>query len=167
MTTECLSPTSTYHITSNTETTISLTKDDLLDLFCAIGQGSGYWAEDVTIGNIELDKHGYYKERGSDPKKWEWECEGCAGWALDFKPSDPITLTETETDEDLKCEIWDLIKAIKKILNKEISLCDDIDGSFREAFISNKYPENDMSCIDAEAADCILQVAFFGDVVYG
>ena len=165
MTTECLSP--SYHITSNVETTLSLTKEDLLDLFCAIGQGSGYWAEDVTIGNIEEDEHGCYKERGPAPKKWEWECEGCAGWAKDFKPSDPITLTETETDEDKKCEIWDLIKAIKKILNKEISLCVDIDGFFSQGFTLDKDKENDMSYIDAEAADCILQVALFGDVVYG
>ena len=86
---------------------------------------------------------------------------------MDFKPSDPITLTETETDEDQKCEIWDLIKAIKKILNKEISLCDDIDGYFRQAFTLDKDKENDMSYIDAEAADCILQVAFFGKIVYG
>ena len=30
---------------------------DLRDLFCTMGQGSGYWAHSVTVGDIEEDEH--------------------------------------------------------------------------------------------------------------
>ena len=47
---------------------------DLRDLFCTMGQGAGYWANSVTVGDIEEDEDGYYL-----PDQ-EYEHEGCCAW---------------------------------------------------------------------------------------
>ena len=33
-----------------------ITLENLQDLFCTMGQGSGYWANSVTVGDIEEDE---------------------------------------------------------------------------------------------------------------
>ena len=48
----------TFKCNVNYQFDISL--QDLKDLFCTMGQGSGYWAHSVTVGNIEEDEDGYY-----------------------------------------------------------------------------------------------------------
>ena len=44
----------TFKCNVNYQFDISL--QDLKDLFCTMGQGSGYWAHSVTVGNIEEDE---------------------------------------------------------------------------------------------------------------
>ena len=51
---------------------------DLRDLFCTMGQGSGYWAHSVTVGDIEEDEDGYYL-----PNQ-DYEHEGCCAWVKDL-----------------------------------------------------------------------------------
>ena len=64
--------------TCNVNYKFDITLEDLRDLFCTMGQGSGYWATDVTIGNIllEEDEEGVtYIKSGQD-----YEHEGCCMW---------------------------------------------------------------------------------------
>ena len=35
---------------------LTVTMENLKDLFCTMGQGVNYWATDVTIGNIEVEE---------------------------------------------------------------------------------------------------------------
>ena len=44
----------TFRCNVNYQFDISL--EDLRDLFCTMGQGSGYWANNVTVGNIEEEE---------------------------------------------------------------------------------------------------------------
>ena len=36
-----------------------ITLENLRDLFCTMGQGSGYWAYGVTVGDIKENEDGY------------------------------------------------------------------------------------------------------------
>ena len=42
--------------TCNVNYQFDISLQDLKDLFCTMGQGSNYWATDVTIGNIEVEE---------------------------------------------------------------------------------------------------------------
>ena len=55
-----------------------ITLENLRDLFCTMGQGSGYWAYGVTVGEIEEDEDGYYL-----PNQ-DYEHEGCCAWIKDL-----------------------------------------------------------------------------------
>ena len=42
--------------TCNVNYQFDISLEDLRDLFCTMGQGSSYWATDVTVGNIETEE---------------------------------------------------------------------------------------------------------------
>ena len=142
------------------ETSLELTKEDMKSLFCAIGQGSGYWAEEVTFGNVKTDEEGYYEG--------EYEWEGCAAWANDFSLDDPITGFDREDKEKIKLTIKDLLTAINKISSNKTSIHWDYASQIASCFKPKKDDEElDLGLIDASLADMIFQVACFGDTVYG
>jgi len=152
------------------EANTKISDEDMTDLFCAIGQGSGYWAMDVEIGNIPKDSDGQYIENPAEfEDEWKWEAEGCAAWACSFKLDDPITLLEhNEGDSPTEItdkKISDLLIAIEKICSDKTSISWEYASQIAEAF-KPMGGEIDMGQIDAELADLIFQITVFGKVVY-
>ena len=134
--------------------------EDLRDLFCTMGQGSGYWATDVTIGNIELeeeDEEGVtYIKSGQD-----YECQGCCIWLKDLTLDSPITVEDIEEDKH-QFKVRDVIKAIENIVSGKTDLNTYDCGKVFEAF-----KDNDLGLIDASVADSILQITTYNTLVYG
>tara|TARA_B100000886_G_scaffold65094_1_gene40702 strand:- start:71 stop:538 length:468 start_codon:yes stop_codon:yes gene_type:complete len=148
----------TFKCNVNYQFDISL--EDLRDLFCTMGQGSGYWATDVTIGNIEVeeeDEEGVtYIKSGQD-----YECQGCCIWLKDLTLDSPITVEDIEEDKH-QFKVKDVIKAIENIVSGKTNLNTDDCSTIFEAF-----KDNDLGLIDASVADSILQITTYNTLVYG
>ena len=72
-----------------------------------------------------------------------------------------------EDDESYPAERFtvnheDVVRGIQKLLNGEVH----VNAAIRE-YIHRGVITNDAGNIDSDAADCIVQAAAFGDVVYG
>ena len=133
---------------------------DLRDLFCTMGQGSGYWATDVTIGNIELEEE--YEEGITYIKSGQdYECQGCCIWLKDLTLDSPITVEDIEEDKH-QFKVKDVLKAIEKIVSGETNLNSDDCWSVHRSFMTD-----DLSLIDASIADSILQITTYNTLVYG
>ena len=147
----------TFRCNVNYQFDISL--EDLRDLFCTMGQGSGYWATDVTIGNIEVeedDEGVIYVKSGQD-----YECQGCCIWLKDLTLDSPITVEDIEEDKH-KFKVRDVIKAIENIVSGKTNLNTEDCSTIFEAF-----KDNDLGLIDASVADSILQITTYNTLVYG
>ena len=148
----------TFRCNVNYQFDISL--EDLRDLFCTMGQGSNYWATDVTIGNIELeeeDEEGVtYIKSGQD-----YECQGCCIWLKDLTLDSPITVEDIEEDKH-QFKVKDVITAIENIVSGKTNLNTDDCSTIFEAF-----KDNDLGLIDASVADSILQITTYNTLVYG
>ena len=132
---------------------------DLRDLFCTMGQGSGYWATDVTIGNIllEEDEEGVtYVKSGQD-----YECQGCCIWLKDLTLDSPITVEDIEEDKH-QFKVKDVITAIENIISGKTILNRHDCGEIFQAFATD-----DLGLIDASVADSILQITTYNTLVYG
>ena len=136
-----------------------ITLEDLRDLFCTMGQGSSYWATDVTVGNIETeeDEEGVtYIKSGQD-----YECQGCCIWLKDLTLDSPITVEDIEEDKH-QFKVKDVITAIENIVSGKTNLNTYDCGQVFEAF-----KDNDLGLIDASIADSILQITTYNTLVYG
>ena len=137
-----------------------ITLENLRDLFCTMGQGSGYWATDVTIGNIELeeeDEEGVtYIKSGQD-----YECQGCCIWLKDLTLDSPITVEDIEEDKH-QFKVRDVIKAIENIVSGKTNLNTEDCATIFEAF-----RDDNLGFIDASIADSILQITTYNTLVYG
>ena len=146
--------------TCNVNYKFDISLEDLRDLFCTMGQGSGYWATDVTIGNIELeeeDEEGVtYIKSGQD-----YECQGCCIWLKDLTLDSPITVEDIEEDKH-QFRVKDVITAIENIVSGKTNLNSDDCATIFEAF-----KDNDLGLIDASVADSILQITTYNTLVYG
>ena len=145
--------------TCNVNYQFDISLQDLKDLFCTMGQGSNYWATDVTIGNIEVeeDEEGVtYIKSGQD-----YEYQSCCMWLKELTLDSPITVEDIEEDTHL-FKVKDVLTTIEKIISGKTDLnkhdCSDI----FEAFLTN-----DLGLIDASVADSILQIMTYGKLVYG
>ena len=92
----------TFKCKVNYEFDISL--EDLKCLFCTMGQGSGYWANNVTVGNIE-------EEEDEDGNVWykedqDYEHEGCCAWLKELTLDSPIKIIDCE-DGDYQFKVKD------------------------------------------------------------
>ena len=77
------------------------------------------------------------------------------------------TITEEEAHDDEGARDFiitytDIVEAMMKLASGEVAIRSDIREAIGEAFIN--YDESDL---DGEVADVIIQVACFGDVIYG
>ena len=148
----------TFKCNVNYQFDISL--EDLRDLFCTMGQGSGYWATDVTIGNIEVeeeDEEGVtYIKSGQD-----YECQGCCIWLKDLTLDSPITVEDIEEDKH-QFKVKDVIKAIENIVSGKTNL-----NTYDCTQVFEAFKDNDLSLIDASIADSILQITTYNTLVYG
>ena len=145
--------------TCNVNYKFDITLEDLRDLFCTMGQGSGYWATDVIIGNIllEEDEEGVtYVKSGQD-----YECQGCCIWLKDLTLDSPITVEDIEEDKH-QYKVKDVITAIENIVSGKTNLNTDDCSTIFEAF-----KDNDLGLIDASIADSILQITTYNTLVYG
>ena len=148
----------TFRCNVNYQFDISL--EDLRDLFCTMGQGSGYWATDVTIGNIELeeeDEEGVtYIKSGQD-----YECQGCCIWLKDLTLDSPIIVEDIEEDKH-QFKVKDVIKAIENIVSGKTNLNTEDCATIFEAF-----KDDNLGLIDSSIADSILQITTYNTLVYG
>ena len=128
---------------------------DLRDLFCTMGQGSGYWAHSVTVGDIEEDEDGYYL-----PNQ-DYEHEGCCAWLKDLTLDSPITVEDCEDDKH-QFKVKDVLTAIENIISGKTNLNRHDCGEIFQAFATD-----DLGLIDASIADSILQITTYNTLVYG
>ena len=136
-----------------------ITTQDLKDLFCTMGQGSNYWATDVTVGNIlfEEDEEGVtYVKSGQD---YGWE--GCCMWLNELTLDSPITVEDIEEDKH-QLKVKDVLTAIENIISGKTNLNRHDCGEIFQAFATN-----DLGLIDASIADSILQITTYNTLVYG
>ncbi len=141
--------------TCNVNYKFDVSLDDLKCIFCTMGQGSGYWAHSVTVGDIEEDEDGYYLH-GQD-----YEHEGCCAWLKDINLDTVIKIEDCEEDKH-QFKVQDVLTAIEKIVSGQTDLNSDDCNSVFEAF-----KDNDLSLIDASVADSILQIMTYNTLVYG
>jgi len=138
---------------------LTVTMENLKDLFCTMGQGSNYWATDVTIGNIEVeeDEEGVtYIKSGQD-----YEHQGCCIWLKELTLDSPITVEDIEDDKH-QFRVKDVITTIEKIVSGKTNLNSDDCWSVHRSFMTD-----DLSLIDASIADSILQITTYNTLVYG
>jgi len=141
--------------TCNVNYKFDVSLDDLKCIFCTMGQGSGYWAHSVTVGDIEEDEDGYYLH-GQD-----YEHEGCCAWLKDINLNTVIKIEDCEEDKH-EFKVQDVLTAIEKIISGKTNLNSDDCNSVFEAF-----KDDDLSLIDASVADSILQIMVYNTLVYG
>ena len=141
--------------TCNVNYKFDVSLDDLKCIFCTMGQGSGYWAHSVTVGDIEEDEDGYYLH-GQD-----YEHEGCCAWLKNINLDTVIKIEDCEEDNH-QFVVQDVLTAIEKIISGQTDLNSDDCNSVFEAF-----KDNDLSLIDASVADSILQIMTYNTLVYG
>ena len=147
----------TFKCNVNYQFDISL--QDLKDLFCTMGQGSNYWATDVTIGNIEVeeDEEGVtYIKSGQD---YGWE--GCCMWLNELTLDSPITVEDIE-EEKHQFKVQDVLTTIEKIISGKTDLNTHDCGEIFQAFTND-----DLGRIDSSIADSILQITTYNTLVYG
>ena len=147
----------TFRCNVNYQFDISL--EDLRDLFCTMGQGSGYWATDVMVGNIllEEDDEGVtYIKSGQD-----YEHEGCCMWLKELTLDSPIKIIDCE-DGDYEFKVKDVLTTIEKIVSGKTNLNTYDCGQIFEAF-----KDDNLGLIDASIADSILQITTYNTLVYG
>ena len=128
---------------------------DLRDLFCTMGQGSGYWAHSVTVGDIEEDEDGYYLTNQ------DYEHEGCCAW-LKYLNLDTVIKVEDCEDDKHEFKVKDVLTAIENIISGKTNLNRHDCGEIFQAFATDN-----LGLIDASIADSILQIATYNDLVYG
>ena len=144
--------------TCNVNYQFDISLQDLKDLFCTMGQGSNYWATDVTIGNIEVeeDEGVTYIKSGQD-----YEHQGCCIWLKELTLDSPITVEDIEEETHL-FKVQDVLTTIEKIISGKTDLNKHDCCEIFEAFATN-----DLSLIDAGIADSILQIMTYDSLVYG
>ena len=110
---------------------------DLRDLFCTMGQGSGYWAHSVTVGDIQEDEEGYYL-----PNQ-DYEHEGCCAWVKD------LTLDTKISKFHLKDHQVGIIDTVGFINNIPTQLIESFHATLEEItsanFIINVVDVNDIN----------------------
>ena len=145
--------------TCNVNYQFDISLEDLRDLFCTMGQGSDYWATDITVGNIETeeDEEGVtYVKSGQD-----YEYQGCCMWLKELTLDSPITVEDCE-DEKHQFKVKDVLKAIENIISGKTNLNRHDCGEIFQAFATD-----DLGLIDASIADSILQITTYNTLVYG
>ena len=137
---------------------LTITMQNLKDLFCTMGQGVNYWATDVTIGNIEFEEEDgiFYVKSGQN-----YEYEGCCMWLKELTLDSPITVEDIEDDKH-QFKVKDVITTIEKIVSGKTNLNSDDCWSVHRSFMTD-----DLSLIDASIADSILQIMTYNTLVYG
>ena len=145
--------------TCNVNYQFDISLEDLRDLFCTMGQGSDYWATDITVGNIETeeDEEGVtYVKSGQD-----YEYQGCCMWLKELTLDSPITVEDIEEDTH-KFKVKDVIKAIENIVSGKTNL-----NTYDCSQVFEAFKDNDLGLIDSSIADSILQITTYNTLVYG
>ena len=145
--------------TCNVNYQFDISLEDLRDLFCTMGQGSDYWATDITVGNIETeeDEEGItYVKSGQD-----YEYQGCCMWLKELTLDSPITVEDIEEDTH-KFKVKDVIKAIENIVSGKTNL-----NTYDCSQVFEAFKDNDLGLIDSSIADSILQITTYNTLVYG
>ena len=141
--------------TCNVSYQFDISLDDLRCIFCTMGQGSYYWANHVTVGDIEEDEEGYYL-----PDQ-DYEHEGCCAWLKDINLDTVINIEDCEGDKH-QFKVKDVLNAIENIISGKTNLNKHDCAEIFKAFLTN-----DLGHIDSSIADSILQITTYNTLVYG
>ena len=145
--------------TCNVNYQFDISLEDLRCIFCTMGQGSYYWANNVTVGNIEEEEdevgNTWYKDNQ------DYEHEGCCAWLKDLTLDSPIKIEDCEDDKH-EFKVQDVLTTIEKIISGKTDLNKHDCGEIFQAFATN-----DLGLIDSSIADSILQIMTFDSLVYG
>ena len=147
----------------NPQITIKITKEDVVDILSSAMDGIGYWGEIVPNDRqYEKAKRWLLENAESDYDDGEICYEEVVAQILFDGKS--VTVRDSEDDK----ESWLFLS----------NLAQGIQTAFREGYYSSYnwlVPDGDgfgewhleTSQIDAEVADVIIQLAVWGEVVYG
>ena len=136
---------------------LNITKENLDDLICTIGQGSIGWCDDFSVGHLPVDENNVVQLEND-----QWSKEGCADCNHDIKDDSPIESHDCLDEKTYKHTVKDLIEAIRKLCSGETETHESYCKTIREAFITD-----DLGLIDAYDADIIAQTMCFGRCDYG
>lgn len=136
---------------------VKITRENLDDLICTIGQGAINWCDDFSVGHLPVDDDNVVQIPDE-----QWSKEGCAAWNHDIKEDSLIEIHDYLEDETYKKTVKDLIEAIRKLCSGETDTHESYSEIIRKAFISD-----DLGLIDAYVADIIAQTLCFGRCDYG
>lgn len=140
---------------------VKITKEDVLDIICsAVNGGVGYWAAVSADDNDYSEAKKHLVEQGADLKDVCYE-EVFAQILFDGKE---LEVTDIEKDETYLLSLEKLFIGLRKAIE--------------EGYYSHYnwfVPEGDgfgewqleTSQIDSEVSDVIIQLAVFGEVIYG
>jgi hypothetical protein len=87
--------------------------------------------------------------------QWEWDT------AMNFT-SASVTVHEDESDDEFVIDIDKVASAIGKLVAGNVQVRNSLLATLKEANRENEGGE-----IDADLADIIIQVACFGEIIYG
>lgn len=97
-----------------------------------------------------------------DYKRKDVEADELDIISLEFEEFDEDTMTPVEPRRVFEITEVKVIKAMRKIASEATNINTEITDRIKEALA-----EGDYANLDAETDDCIVQVAAFGEVVYG
>lgn len=147
----------------NPQITIKITKEDVVDILSSAIGGIGYWGEIVPNDRQYEEAKKWLRENAEpDYDDGEIACEEIIAQILFDGKS--ITIQDDEGDRESWLSLSNLARGIQT--------------AFREGYYSDYHwivPDGDgfgewsLNCcqIDSEVADVIVQLAVWGEVVYG
>lgn len=149
---------------------LSLSSELLSDILDISAGGIGYWAEvpmrDHPIWETARKDHGEQETENENPARAEYSK---TNWII-VRPSDDEGLAFQKADPRNEYQIIThakLVQAIQKIVDPVPEGGKALCGPQYIEWLRTAAFEDDASHIDAEVADIVVQVAAFGEVVFG
>lgn len=136
------------------EMTADITLDDifvdsiLITAFDSAYGGSNYWVDNLDDTGTRLKVRVYKKKDETEPLGTKWTAVLLTPEGPDKADYVPVMLNRES-----------LSAAFTKLYNEHKGYIGD--------YIRRSVVDDDPGDIDADAADCIVQMAVFGDIVYG
>ena len=148
---------------TNPQITIKITKEDVVDILSSAMDGIGYWGR-IVPNNEQYKEAKKWIRENEEPEYDDGEIcyeEIIAQMLFDGKS---VTVRDIEDGQESWLSLSNLSYGIRKAFQE--GYYSDYNWLVPDGGGSNKWHlEPDQ--IDAEVADVIIQLAVFGDVVYG
>jgi hypothetical protein len=136
-----------------------ITPQQLYDvLTTAVEGGVGYWVDNGDFKNVTV-------RRDKDKNVTALFFEGTGQIPIKYKDRGPCFATRPQDDTQFLYCIFpiDIVEAAQKILNSKGP--DEFGYGPWEA--AHELTKGEDADLDADAVDCLVQVAAFGEIVYG
>ena len=145
---------------TNPQITIKITKEDVVDILSSAMDGIGYWGR-IVPNNEQYKEAKKWIRENEEPDYEICYDEVIAQMLFDGKS---VTIRDIEDDKESWLSLSNLSYGIRKAFQE--GYYSDYNWLVPDGGGSNKWHlEPDQ--IDAEVADVIIQLAVFGEVIYG